>query len=196
MDLGSIFLILALLILVGLFIGRPLFENSRIVEKGQLPEDHDRSMLMAERDRILVALQELDFDFTLGKIPEEDYPQQRAFLLQKGADVLRALDALVTNQDGQDEQAEDRLEAAIALRRADAAKSAATAIIQNGVVNGNGNSTAVGARGMTAAITEPDDELEAILANRKRMRSDKSAGFCSQCGAPVQKLDRFCPKCG
>ena len=33
---------------------------------------------MAERDRVINSLQELDFDFKLGKIPEEDYPVQRS----------------------------------------------------------------------------------------------------------------------
>jgi hypothetical protein len=42
----------------------------------------------------LTALQELDFDQSLGKIPAEDYPTQRTVILQKGADVLRQLDAL------------------------------------------------------------------------------------------------------
>ena len=37
-------------------------------------EEHELSALMAERDRVINSLQELDFDFKLGKIPEEDYP--------------------------------------------------------------------------------------------------------------------------
>ena len=48
--------------------------------------------LLAERDRVVNALQELDFDFNLNKIPSEDYPVQRAALLQKGADILKKLD--------------------------------------------------------------------------------------------------------
>jgi predicted amidophosphoribosyltransferase len=34
------------------------------------------------------------------------------------------------------------------------------------------------------------------LAARRRARQDKSAGFCPQCGSPVQKSDLFCPRCG
>src|SRR3989337_3677596 len=89
MDIGSIFLILALLVLVGLFIGRPLFERKAISVS---EEEHELSSLLAERDRLLNALQELDFDYSLGKIPEDDYPAQRALLVQKGADILRQLD--------------------------------------------------------------------------------------------------------
>ncbi len=82
MDIGSLFLILALLILVGLFISKPLFERRAIaVSSLSNREDHDLSALLAERDRILNALQEMDFDYNLGKIPAEDYPAQRAALV-------------------------------------------------------------------------------------------------------------------
>ena len=47
-----------------------------------------------------------------------------------------------------------------------------------------------------ARVSDPDDELEALLANRRRERQEKSAGFCPQCGGALQQSDRFCPKCG
>jgi len=175
MDIGSIFLILGLLVLVGLFVSRPLFER-RAAQVSAM--DHVVSTLLAERDRILSALQELDFDFTLGKIPAEDYPAQRVALLQSGADVLRQLDAYQVGSAETDLEA--RLEAAIAARRADAAVLAA---IPNNA----------GRRSLPAA---PDDSLEALIASRRRERNGKSAGFCPNCGRPVQKSDRFCPKCG
>lgn len=174
MDIGSIFLVLGLLILVVLFISRPLFERTATVVS---QEEHELSSLLAERDRILTALQELDFDHTLGKIPEEDYPSMRTALLQQGADVLRKLDAYGSEVAESDVEA--RIEAAVAARRADARRLSPAA--------GNGG----GAR-----VAEADDDLEVLLANRRRARSEKSAGFCPKCGGPVQKSDRFCPKCG
>ena len=91
MDPVAILLILIVLGFVILYVTRPFFERPcvRVVETS-----HELSSLLAEHERLLTALQELDFDQTLGKIPEEDYPIQRAVLLQKGADVLRQLDAL------------------------------------------------------------------------------------------------------
>jgi len=175
MDLGSIFLVLGLFVLVGLFISRPfLGHKARVVS----PEEHEYSSLLAERDRILNALQELDFDYTLGKIPEDDYPAQRAAMLQRGAEVLRQLDA--TRVVASNEDAEARLEAAIAARRADAARL---------------QTAPNGASGRIARHA-PDDNLEVLIASRRRERSEKSAGFCPQCGWPVQQSDRFCPKCG
>ena len=189
MDLGSIFLVLALFTLVGLFISRPFFERKEVVSGAETTLlDHQRSALLAERDRILNALQELDFDYALGKIPEEDYPEQRSFLLQGGADVLRQLDAL--QEEVASDDVEARLEAAIAARRADAKRSVAQA---DGEAEQELKPAPPGRVPQAPAL---DDELEAILANRRRARQEKAAGFCPQCGRATQKSDRFCPKCG
>lgn len=181
MDIGSLFLILGLLVLVILYIIRPLLENRSVMVSQQ---EHELSALMAERDRIITALQELDFDYAMGKIPEADYPPQRAFLVQKGVQILRNLDALQPQTTSMD--VEGRIEAAIAARRADIARTPVAA---------SGNGSAVRLRSV-AIGGEQDDEMEALIANRRRQRPEKAAGFCPQCGGPVQKSDRFCPKCG
>ncbi|MEW5869779.1 MAG: zinc ribbon domain-containing protein [Chloroflexota bacterium] len=196
MDLGSIFLILALLVLVGLYVSRPLLERQPMDFVATPSNDeHERSALLAERDRVLNALQELDFDYALGKIPEADYPAQRSALLQRGADALRKLDAMrseqLMEQDGFQLEdvpaAEDRLEAAIAARRADASLAGAGQAVRTGHGDGRKRATIVSA---------PDDEIERLLSDRRRSRQGKAGGFCPKCGAPVQKTDRFCPKCG
>jgi rubrerythrin len=184
MDIGSIFLVLALLLLVAWFVSRPLFERHTNAPQLILPaEEHERSALLAERDRILNALQELDFDNSLGKIPENEYPPQRLALMQQGADVLRQLDALLP--EAASGEVEARLEAAIAARRL-AASSPEPAETSALMPNGR----------KQIAATSPDDDLEIMLANRRRVRQEKAAGFCPQCGGPVQKSDMFCPKCG
>jgi hypothetical protein len=171
MDIGSIFLILAVLIPVVIFVSRPLMERKATAIT---VEEHDYSALLAERDRILNALQELEFDYTLGKIPETQYPAQRASLMRYGADLLRQID----EYEGQsaDSSVDVRLEAAIAERKAVATTAAATVTF------------------------DPDDELEALISARRRTQKStgqtKTGGFCPQCGNCVQESDRFCPKCG
>jgi hypothetical protein len=162
-------LLLALLLLVGLFVAQPYFERRA---RRVTPEERELSALMAERDQVVNALQELDFDYTLGKIPEEDYPGQRAALLQKGANLLRELDARQAGTQVQD--AESRLEAAIAARRADAGQTA----------------------GSTPTPSNVDDELESLIAARRSIRKGKTGGFCTKCGKPILASDRFCPNCG
>jgi hypothetical protein len=92
-------------------------------------------------------------------------------MLQYGAEVLRKLDAVqevtpVTS-------AEDRLESAIAARKAN---QTVTTTIEN--------------------APKPDDQIETMIAMRRRTQSEKASGFCHKCGGPVQKSDLFCPKCG
>lgn len=43
---------------------------------------------------------------------------------------------------------------------------------------------------------ERNDEYEMLITNRRRVRQEKTSGFCPKCGAPLQKSDMFCPKCG
>ncbi len=174
MDIGSLFLILALALAVGLFIARP-FLNSSVNEASDRniafeAREHVRSALLAEREQVLDALQELDFDQALGKIPAEDFPFQRSRLLAQGAAVLRNLDEMEPPE--AEASAEDRLEAAVAARRAETRAAVASANIGAG------------------------DAIEDQIALRRRAREEKSAGFCPKCGRPLQKSDRFCPKCG
>lgn len=180
MDIGSIFLILGLFILVALFVARPFIER-RAVSVSQ--EEHELSALLAERDRVVNALQELDFDFSLGKIPDGEYPAQRTALVQRGAITLRQLDTFTTllapePSSVSTQTAEDRLEAAIAERRKSTAQATAPVIAP------------------TPNGSNEDDELEALIATRRRARQEKSAGFCPKCGKPVQVSDKFCPRCG
>ena len=165
MQLTAIFFTLAVLIFVGIYLYAPFMERRarRVTE-----EEHEISALMAERDRVINSLQELDFDFKLGKIPEEDYPLQRSSLLQKGAEILRQIDTLAP-QVTSTPDTEARLERAIAARRADAS---------------------------VAKVEVSDDDLESMISSRRRSRTNKSAGFCPKCGKPVMVTDRFCPSCG
>jgi len=164
MDINALFFTLAILVFVGMYLYTPLVEGRarRVTE-----EEHELSTLMAERDRVLNSLQELDFDFKLGKIPSEEYPVQRKNLLQKGADILRKLDELTP--DNTQLEAEIQIERAITERRA---------VITN------------------AKRRLTDDDLESMIAARHRTRKEKSAGFCPKCGKPVLVSDRFCPACG
>jgi len=165
MELTAIFFSLAVLILVAIYLYAPFMERRarRVTE-----EEHELSALLAERDRVINSLQELDFDFKLGKIPEDDYPAQRASLLQKGADILRKIDSF-TPQTASVQDTEARLERAIAARRADASM---------------------------AKVEVSDDDLESMISSRRKARTNKSAGFCPKCGKAVMVTDRFCPSCG
>lgn len=100
METTSILLILTVLLLTAAFIGRPFFlKDSRYKRKlnpvegaAQEKLDHIHSSLLAEKERVLSSIQELDFDQSLHKVPEDLYPIQRAELLQQAAGLLRELE--------------------------------------------------------------------------------------------------------
>ena len=168
MDLEAVFLLLVVLILVVTFVAWPFIKHWRVQVEG----GHEISSLLAERDRVLTALQELDFDNSLGKIPVEEYPAQRAVLLHKGAEVLRQLDTLTPGLSPaeREESDEKRVEAAVNVRFSD-----------------------------TAAQPDKllsDDDLEELIAKRRIARKEKAAGFCPKCGKPMLQSDQFCPSCG
>lgn len=169
MDIGALFLLLSVCVLIGLFVARPFLEKQSIPSSSG--QDHAFSTLLAERDRLISALQELDFDFTLGKIPADDYPPMRADLLRRASEVLRQID-LSQSISSQYSDAESRVEAHIAIRRAD------------------------GAVEKPVSDETSDDDIEELIASRKAARKERSAGFCPNCGKPVLRSDRFCPACG
>jgi hypothetical protein len=174
MDIGSIFLILALLIPVTLFIVRPVIDRKlATTNQPQL----DASSLLAERDHVVTSIQDLDDDYNLGKIPAADYPDQRLQLMQYGADILRKIDELQGKPISL--LPEDRIEAALAAHR-----QAVEAGYSPSRKNGN------------AVPPVPDDELEQKIASRRRTMQGRASGFCPKCGRPVQSTDRFCPRCG
>lgn len=174
MELGSFFLILALLVMVVLFISWPLIERS---SKPAPATDQDLSALLARRDQIVLSIQEMDDDYALGKIPEESYPKDRSAMLITGADILRQIDAAQAIPE--EAEAEDRLEQAILAHRQ-------ALDTQAGLAKKTGN----------AVPPVPDDELEQLIAARRRELNEKAGGFCPKCGRPVHASDRFCPKCG
>jgi hypothetical protein len=173
MDVGSIFLLLGILVVVTLFVLRPFIDERRnkVLITEALPtieKEMHISSLLAERERFLRALQELDFDFSLGKIPEEDYPTQRQFLLLKGAEVIKKLDEI-----GGDVKSKDQIQR---IENIVGVGSPEGHIEDNKIVK--------------------DANVESLIAARKRTKESKPDGFCPKCGKPISKMDKFCSKCG
>jgi hypothetical protein len=165
MELGSIFLVLAVIVIIGVYLYAPFTTSARRARK---TETNEVSALKAERDRVINSLQELDFDHNLGKIPAEDYPAQR-HSPAKGADILRKLDNLrpffiSVNADA-------RIEKATVAGRADTGTN-------------------------SPVFADSDDDIESMIAARRKQHKSKSAGFCPKCGKPVLVSDKFCPSCG
>ena len=124
MAIGSLLIFLALLVLVALFVARPLLESTE--EDSAL--DTEASQWLAERERVLDALAELDADWKLGKVPPDIYAEQRELLLAKGAMALKKLEQIqkpgrrLAQQKKAKKKPSDDLERLIAAHKAKGAR--------------------------------------------------------------------------
>lgn len=175
MDIGSLLLGLALLLVVAFIVARPVLERQSMPEK----ETSQADRLAAERETILAALRDLDFDHATGKISDEDFTPQRAQLVAQGVAVLKQLDALSPAMPERAVSAEDAIERAVAARR-----------------------RSDHARVAPRAAQSADDLIEAEVAARRKPAPVQRAApasdsvTCPHCGALAKPGDRFCPKCG
>ena len=173
MDIGSLLLGLALLLVIAFVVARPLLQQSGARERPASPADQ----LLGARERVLTQLRDLDFDHAMSKINEVDYAAQRGQLVAEGVAILKQLDALGPapgQTAGAPAAPADEIEAAVAQLRARRAASA-----------------------RTAPAVEAGAEIEASVAERRA--SKHPAGdmlFCGQCGAEAVPGDRFCARCG
>ncbi len=109
MATGSILLGIALLILVGLFLARPLLQASRQEQK----RFSHRQTLLAEKDAILDQIRDLDFDHDTGKMPDEIHERQRAQLMENAAAILQQLEQVDGSASDRPDAVESDVDAAI-----------------------------------------------------------------------------------
>jgi len=174
MDLGSILFLSGIVVLAAVIISQPFTKHN---STQTFTNEQQLSPLLAEQEHVINALLELDFDYNLGKIPAEDYPTQRNALLMQGAHIMKQLDNLQAEKDSDVE--------APKLEKPDRGQQAKAS-----------NTTPRKERIVKRPLTTPDDDLEVLLAARRRERNEKAGGFCPQCGSPIQQSDRFCSRCG
>lgn len=120
MNIGSFVVGLAIAIVAFAFVAKPLFahEGVRVTQ-----EDRRLSKLQANRERLLRSLQELETDFAVGKISQDDYEEQRAQYVAEGAATMRAIDEITGSSEelGQARDLDAEIEAAVGhLRSKDA----------------------------------------------------------------------------
>ena len=89
MTASALVIVLFIFILTGLIVLRPFLEKG----DGSIKASSGvYDSLLAEQERLLAAIEELDLDLELDKISSTEHQQDRQNLLTQAADVLRELD--------------------------------------------------------------------------------------------------------
>ncbi len=107
MEFGSILIFMAILLPVIAYLAQPIMTGQGVAVSKR---DQRLSWLEAERERLLAYIQEMDMDYSMGKMPPEDYEAERSLKLSQGADILRQIDALTGKRGEKESRAADLVE--------------------------------------------------------------------------------------
>ncbi len=165
-----------LVVAVIAFIAYPFFSPSRVKNE---PAADALDNWIAQRDSAYDAIRDLDFDFQMGKLSQNDYDALRNKYRARAAAALEQIDATMGR-----EGAETRIEEEVTRLRA-RRRAAATTRETRGA-NGDKAPTAV-----HSPSARNGDAIEQEVA---RLRAGRAR--CSNCGTPYHTGDRFCAKCG
>ncbi len=137
MSLEGLVITLTLLVVTGLWVAAPLLKPKQ--QQEDLSAQKQRERLLVHYERALNNIRDLDEDYATGKIQAEDYEQEREQWVQRGIQILMALDELAsssvrqkskagdgTRDDADVERSVDRqIEAAVSAYRSKSAKQMA-----------------------------------------------------------------------
>jgi hypothetical protein len=175
MTFGSILLGLALLVLVSLYVARPLIAPAISYER----KSTDYNGLRALKDAYLAQIHNLDFDYETGKIPENDYQRLRSALMADARVVLIQMDEIEEIAISAGEIASVSVEPEITSSDIDSEIEAAVAHLRQSRI--------------------PPSPTESELIGVSAVIPGASNGepkFCPQCGFGVKPKDKFCVSCG
>ena len=152
---------------VSFFVALPLLRpaGTPSIER-ETSEASLRRELEAERDRLLLAVADLDQDFQAGKLSEEDYQALRDRYKSAAMTVMRRLDLVAPGTPSGDE----------AATPADLESAPGAGLRSTSSESGAGQDGGARMPAPTASQAE--------------------ARFCTQCGRRLDPQDRFCARCG
>ncbi|RME58115.1 MAG: zinc-ribbon domain-containing protein [Caldilineae bacterium] len=161
----AITLLIGLLIAlaVALFVVRPLLEKDM---PEVLVEDDRLTELVSRKDATLRAIKDLEFDYLVGKVSEEDFQRFNERLRRQAMAYMRQIETLAPESAHLDET----LEAQIARLRK-------TKEPLDSVRPKDGVPSEAGDAPVAAEKTGP-------------------GRFCTSCGQPVEPTHKFCAHCG
>lgn len=177
----ALFFGLILLAVSAFFVASPFRSpavTKRPTGRGSQPKDPLKPDPEKQRQAVLLALRDLDFDYQAGKVAEDDYPFLRANLVNAAAQLMQR----------QERQKEDSLEALIQSRRL-------------------ARSTSQQQPGEPSIKARTNGSAEKLCTHCQAPLV-AGAKFCSKCGKPVPEIacpkckqslrpeDSFCPACG
>ena len=180
---------IALLIAFVLSLAALAFVVWPLLKPGPAPvivEDDRLTELLGRKDAVMMAIKELEFDYNVGKLSEEDYQLYDQRLRRQAVGLLQQIEQVAPQSAGLDAT----LEAEIARRRRVAEPSAA------GVRQPAPAAVAAGGRPTTAVPVPAATIPAAVTAPLNGGNGDAKPRFCTNCGNRLEPHHKFCANCG
>jgi len=180
---------IAMLIALVLSVGALAFVVWPLLKPGPAPvmvEDDRLTELLGRKDAVLKAIKDLEFDYQVGKLSEEDYQLYDQRLRRQAVALLQQIEEVAPQSADMD----SAMEAEIAQRRRvlDPARAAVKPV-------------AVAA---TAAATVPVAAATPALAvvaaapgvGNGSLSGGSAPRYCTNCGSRLEAHHKFCANCG
>jgi hypothetical protein len=126
MSMAGVLFFLAVTVVTTLLVVIPLLRRDTDLDGQDIRLQKQRERLLVYYERVLTNLRDLDEDHATGKMPDDTYAMEREEWMQRGVQVLKALDSLedhsmipasVHDEVAIDEAIDQTIEAAIASYR-------------------------------------------------------------------------------
>ena len=181
---------IAMLIALVLSVGALAFVVWPLLKPGPAPvmvEDDRLTELLGRKDAVLKAIKDLEFDYQVGKLSEEDFQLYDQRLRRQAVALLQQIEQVAP----QSADLDTAMEAEIAQRRRvlDSARAAGKPVVAAG---------AAVAASVPVAATAPAAAL-AIAGAAPGGNGAVSGGvprFCTNCGSRLEAHHKFCANCG
>ncbi len=181
-------------------VAHPLFGRARGREAVLAAADSRLSDLLSERDAVLQAIRDLDFDYRLGKLSDEDYKALRAQYTARGVVILQQLDAAaglageaVAGAESLDEEIEAEVQR---LRRRPAPAEAQPTAPAAADLEAEIEAEVRRLRARPKPAAAPTPQVQQVATAAPAGTRSEPAGHCPECGQPYLLGDKFCARCG
>ncbi len=148
MAFSSLIIVLFIFLLAGVLVVRPFLEDG---SQNALSSAGRYDSLLAERERLYRAIEDLDLDLELQKISEDEHDKGRQELLSEAAAVLQKIE-------NHPRHSKYRIQ--------------------------------------DSRTVESDDDLERLIAERRKVLQAARGDVCPKCGQAISTDDQFCSSCG
>jgi len=156
-----------------------------LLKKGPAPvlvEDDRLIELLHRKDQVMTSIKELEFDYHVGKLSEEDYQAYDQRLRRQAIGLIQQIEKVAPEAASLDASLESEI-----LRQRKVTSN-------NGAAPPNGEVEAEIARRrtVTPGVATPGVTVAAPAA----VRSNGGARFCTNCGNALAPQHKFCSNCG